>query len=79
MSPRGVIDLLVFLWDPLEPQPHDPDVKVLLRVATVWNVGVACTVTSADLMISSPLLAGVYRRSVPDFGDDVPSAGRRAG
>ena len=66
---EGVIDLLVFFWDPLEPQPHDPDVKALLRVAAVWNIGVACNVMSADLMISSPLLSGVYRPTRPDFGD----------
>jgi methylglyoxal synthase len=66
---EGVIDLLIFFWDPLEPQPHDPDVRALLRLAAVWNIGVACNVTSADLMISSPLLAGFYQRTRPDFGD----------
>lgn len=66
---EGLIDLLVFFWDPLEPQPHDPDVKALLRVAAVWNIGLACNVTSADLMISSPLVGGIYVGSRPDFGD----------
>ena len=66
---EGLIDLLVFFWDPLEPQPHDPDVKALLRIAAVWNIGVACNLASADLMISSPLLAGPYDRVRPDFGD----------
>ena len=66
---EGVIDLLVFFWDPLEPQPHDPDVKALLRIAAVWNIGVACNLASADLMISSPLLNGPYQRVRPDFGD----------
>lgn len=66
---EGVIDLLIFFWDPLEPQPHDPDVRALLRLAAVWNIGVACNVMSADLMISSPLLAGFYQRIRPDFGD----------
>jgi len=69
---EGLIDMLVFFWDPLEPQPHDPDVKALLRVAAVWNIGVACNVMSADLMISSPLLSGLYHRARPDFGDRVP-------
>ncbi|HSK26754.1 MAG TPA: methylglyoxal synthase [Jiangellales bacterium] len=75
---EGGIDLLVFLWDPLEPQPHDPDVKALLRVAAVWNVGVACNVTSADLMISSPLLTGRYRPVRPDIeGASWPVDGLR--
>ncbi len=63
----GGVDLLIFFWDPLEPQPHDPDVKALLRLAVVWNVPVACNRSSADFLISSPLLTGGYDRIQPEY------------
>ena len=63
---EGLIDVLVFFWDPLEPQPHDPDVKALLRIAAVWNIAVASTLTTADMLISSPLLTGDYEAVRPD-------------
>lgn len=67
MIAAGEIDLLVFFWDPLTPQPHDSDVRALLRIAVVWNVPVACNRASADLMIASPLLSSAYQRLAPDY------------
>jgi methylglyoxal synthase len=61
------INFLIFFWDPLEPMPHDPDVKALLRMAAVWNIPIACNRASADFMISSPLMDGEYDRLVPDY------------
>ena len=63
----GEIDFLVFFWDPLEPLPHDPDVKALLRIAVVWNIPIACNRASADFMVSSPLMSSEYAREMPDY------------
>lgn len=64
---EGEIDLLIFFWDPLEPQPHDPDIKALLRIAALYNIPVACNTASADYMIHSPLLHNDYQPDAPDF------------
>jgi len=66
---EGEIDCLLFFWDPLEPQPHDPDVKALIRLATLWNIPVACNRTTADFIISSPLMRAEYQRHVMGFED----------
>jgi methylglyoxal synthase len=63
------VDFLIFFWDPLEPVPHDPDVKALLRMAVVWNIPIACNRASADFMISSPLMDDEYDRLLPDYAE----------
>jgi len=59
------LDLLIFFWDPLEPQPHDVDVKALLRIAALYNIPIACNVASADFFASSSLMSAEYPRFIP--------------
>ena len=66
---EGAIDFLIFFWDPLESMPHDPDVKALLRLATVWNIPIALDRASADFLISSPLMNREYQRMLPNYED----------
>jgi len=61
------VDILVFFWDPLEPMPHDPDVKALLRIAVVWNVVVVSDKATADFVVSSPFFEKKYPRLVRKY------------
>jgi methylglyoxal synthase len=64
---EGEIDFLIFFWDPLEPQPHDPDIKALLRLAVLYNIPTASNRATADFIISSPLMEQKYERPTPDL------------
>lgn len=60
------IDMLIFFWDPLEPMPHDPDIRALLRIATLWNIPMAANEATADFLMQSACF-GCYERALPDF------------
>jgi methylglyoxal synthase len=64
---EGRIDFVIFFWDPLEPHPHDVDVKALLRIAVVYNIPIACNRSSADFLLSSTLMSEPYERRIMDY------------
>jgi len=69
----GRIDFVIFFWDPLEPQPHDVDVKALLRIAVVYNIPIACNRSTADFLLSSPLMEIAYERRLEHDGRSAPA------
>ena len=67
MIAEGKIDVLIIFWDPMEAQPHDSDVKALLRVGVAWNILLACDRSTADFILTSPLMQEEYSVQVPDY------------
>jgi methylglyoxal synthase len=68
---EGKLDVLIFFWDPMEAQPHDPDIKALLRLGVVWNIPIASDRASADFILTSPLMNMEYEIIVPDYGQYI--------
>jgi methylglyoxal synthase len=65
------LDIIIFFWDPFESHAHDSDVKALIRLAVAWNIIIACNRTTADFILTSPLMDGDYNATVPDFSTYV--------
>jgi len=74
---EGEIDMLIFFWDPLEPMPHDPDIKALLRLAVLHNIPTASNRATADFLISSPLMHEEYERYTPDYAKRLKRAKKK--
>ena len=71
MIAESRVDLIIFLWDPMQPQPHDVDVKALLRIAVLYNIPTACNRSTADFLISSPLLDEEYKSVQKDYSEYI--------
>lgn len=69
MIATGEIDIMIFFWDPMEAQPHDSDVKALLRLVVAWNIPMACDRATADFIMTSPYMKSEYEAAVPDYTD----------
>jgi len=67
MIAEGKLDIIIFFWDPLESHAHDSDVKALIRLAVAYNIIIACNRTTADFILTSPLMDGDYNATIPDF------------
>jgi methylglyoxal synthase len=69
MISEGRVDILIFFWDPMQPHPHDVDVKALLRISVLYNIPSACNLSTADYLISSTLMDEDYHPKVRDYSD----------